>query len=237
MQDNIRCAIIGKMAVRKKISSTKKKGNLETEKFENKDSNQRIFQLLKKPKVFLPLIIIVVGLVLFYARSLFIVAIVNGQPISRISVIGELEKRDGKQTVNSLITQTLILQEAKKRNIDVSAAEIKDMTKQLEDSLKKQGQNLDTALSLQGMTRNDLETQLRIRKLVEKMLAKDVKVTDKEVNDYVEKNKATIPENLKPDEATKAARQQLEQQKLSAKAQSFIQDLQSKAKIQYFVNY
>lgn len=225
------------MPERKRVKTVRKE-NLEKEQIkERKDSVNPFFQLLKTPKVFIPLTIVIVGAVLFYFKGLFIVALVNGQPISRIAVIQTLEKRNGKQALDSLITQTLILQEAQKRNIDVSTAEIKDMTKKLEDGLKKQGQNLDQALSLQALTRKDLAEQLKIRKLVEKMIAKDIKVTDKEVNDYIEKNKATIPEDLKPDEIKKATREQLEQQKLSLKAQSFIQNLQSKTKINYFVNY
>jgi len=214
------------MPARKEVKSIKKE-----------NYNQTFFQLLKTPKVFIPFITVIVFGLLFYFKGLFIVALVNGQPISRIAVIRQLEKRDGKQALTSLITQTLISQEAQKRNIDVSVAEINDLTKKIQDDLKKQGQSLDQALSAQGMTRKDLEDQVRIRKLVEKMLAKDAKVTDKEVNDYIEKNKATIPQDMKPDEIKKTAREQLKQQKLALKAQSFIEDLQSKAKINYFVNY
>ncbi|MEK7534522.1 MAG: SurA N-terminal domain-containing protein [Patescibacteria group bacterium] len=214
------------MPARKEVKSAKKE-----------NYNQIFFQLLKTPKVFIPLITVVIFGLLFSFKGLFIVALVNGQPISRIAVIQTLEKRDGKQALTSFITQALILQEAQKRNIDVSTAEINDLTKKIQDDLKKQGQSLDQALSTQGMTRKDLEDQLRIRKLVEKMLSKDVKVTDKEVNDYIEKNKATIPQDMKPDEVKKTAREQLEQQKLAQKAQSFIESLQSKAKINYFVNY
>ena len=192
---------------------------------------------LRKPKVFIPLIIVIVFSLLYYFRGLFIVALVNGAPISRIAVVGELEKRNGKQALEALIIQTLVIQESQKRNIDVSPTEINNLIKKIEDSLKKQGQNLNQALEIQGMTRADLESQLRIQKLVEKMVAKDVKVTDKEVSEYVEKNKQAIAQDIKTDEATKAARQQLEQQKLSLKAQSFIQNLQSKAKVNYFVNY
>ena len=225
------------MAERRKIRSATKKENLEISAEETKDSSQGIFRLLRKPKVYIPLITIILIGLLYYNRSLFIVALVNGQPISRIAVVSELEKRNGKQALEALVIQTLILQESQKRNIDVNPTEINNLIKKIEDGLKKQGQNLNQALEIQGMTRTDLESQLRIQKLVEKMVAKDVKVTDKEVSDYVEKNKQSIPQDLKADEATKAARQQLEQQKLSLKAQSFIQDLQSKGKVNYFVNY
>ena len=192
---------------------------------------------LKSRKFLIPLFLILIGGILFYFKGLFIVATVNGQPITRIALIQELEKRNGKQMLSSLITQILINQEAQKKNIDVSQKEIDDQVKKVEDGLKKQGQTLDTALSFQGLTRKDFMDQIRLQKLVEKILAKDIKVTDKEISDYIEKNKDSIPSSLKPEEVTANARQQLEQQKLSSKAQPWIQGLQSKAKINYFVNY
>lgn len=221
------------MAVRKRVKAKAKDENVQ----ELQTEGDTFLRLLRKPKVFIPLIILIIAGILFYARSLFIVAIVNGQPIARITLIQELEKRGGKQALSSIITQTLIVQEAHKRNIDVSQEELDEMLKTIEDGFKKQGQNLDQALVLQGLTRKDLESQLRIQKLIEKILAKDIKVTDRELSDYIEKNKSTIPSDMKVDEVKKSAREQLEQQKLGTKAQAFIQTLQSKAKIQYFVNY
>jgi len=191
----------------------------------------------KNRKFLVPLVLILVGGILFYFKGLFIVATINGQPVSRIALIQELEKRNGKQMLSSLITQILINQEAQKQNISVSQKEIDEQVKKVEDSLKKQGQTLDTALSFQGLTKEDFIAQIKLQKLVEKMLAKDIKVTDKEVSDYIEKNKDSIPKDLKAEEVTASARQQLQQQKLSSKAQSWIQGLQSKAKINYFVNY
>jgi foldase protein PrsA len=191
----------------------------------------------KTKKFLILLFLILAGGILFYFKGLFIVATVNGQPVSRIALIQELEKRNGKQMLSSLITQILIQQEAQKQNISVSQKEINDEVKRVEDGLKKQGQTLDAALSLQGLTKDDFIAQIKLQKLVEKMLAKDIKVTDKEVSDYIEKNKDSIPKDLKAEEVTASARQQLQQQKLSSKAQSWIQGLQSKAKINYFINY
>lgn len=201
------------------------------------DVKSKSKQIVNKRNILILLgIVIVVGL-LYYFKGLFIVATVNGQPVTRIALIQELEKRNGKQMLSSLITQILIQQEAQKQNISVSQKEIDDEVKRVEEGLKKQGQTLDTALGFQGLTKEDFTAQIKLQKLVEKMLAKDIKVTDKELNDYIEKNKDSIPTNLKAEEVTASARQQLEQQKLSTKAQPWIEGLQSKAKINYFVNY
>lgn len=158
--------------------------------------NTTLTNRLKQPKIFIPLIVIILIVLAFVFKGVFVAALVNGQPISRLSLIKELEKQGGKQTLASLINQTLILQEAKKKNINISEKEVNEEVKKIEEDLKKQGQNLDTALLTQGMTRGDLIAQLKIRKLVEKLLADQIKVTDKEVADYVEKNKETFPENI-----------------------------------------
>ena len=231
------------MAVRKRSKRTTRdivdtESNVLQEELTQVESNQKASsgkQFEKKILIFL--IIIIAGIVLFYFKGLFIAALVNGQPITRISLVQELERKDGKRVLSSLVTQILILQEAQKKQVDVSQKEIDEQVKKVEDSLKKQGQNLDAAVTIQGLTRKDFITQIKLQKLVEKMLAKDVKVTDKEVEDYVEKNKNNIPKDMKPEDAKMSARQQLEQQKLGEKFQPWLQKLQSSAKIQYFVNY
>lgn len=192
---------------------------------------------LKQPRVFIPLIIIVLILVAFFLRSLFIAALVNGQPITRFSIIAELEKQGGKQTLSSMISQVLISQEAKKKNIQVSQKELNDEVKKVEDSLKQQGQNLDTALAAQGMTKQDLSMQMKLRISVEKLLADKIKVTDKEVADYIEKNKDTFPAEMKEAEINKAVGDQLKQQRMASASQSWIEELNKNAKINYFVNY
>jgi len=173
----------------------------------------------------------------FFLKGLFVAALVNGEPISRLSLIQQLEKQGGKQALSALVNQALILQEAKKKNIQVSQAEIDASAKQIEDSLKSQGQNLDTALAMQGMTRQDFLIQLKLRNLVEKLLADKIKVTDKEISDYIEKNKATLPTNLTSDEIKKSVEEQLKQQKLGSASQAWIQELNKSAKINYFVTY
>lgn len=223
------------MAVRRKTTSKAKVAKATRPQEVKVDSS--FLSRFKTRKFLIPLFLILIGGILFYFKGLFIVATINGQPVSRIALIQELEKRNGKQMLSSLITQILIQQEAQKQNISVSQKEINDEVKRVEDGLKKQGQTLDAALSLQGLTKDDFIAQIKLQKLVEKMLAKDIKVTDKEVSDYIEKNKDSIPKDLKAEEVTASARQQLQQQKLSSKAQSWIQGLQSKAKINYFVNY
>jgi len=225
------------MAARKKVRS---KGRAEEIRENIEERNiffRRLVLLLRKPKIFVPLILIILGVAAFYAKGLFIAAIVNGQPITRLALVKELEKRNGEQILSSIITETLILQEAEKRGVSVTQEELNDSVKKIEDQLKKQGQNLDQGLVFQGMTRKDFENQLRLKILVEKMLADEIEPKEEEVKDYIEKNKDTLPKDLTDEEEEQTVIERLRQQNLSNKVQKWLADLQKNATINYFVNY
>lgn len=180
---------------------------------------------------------IVLG-VLFILKGLFIAAVVNGQPISRLSVISELEKQGGKKTLESLIVKTLILQEGQKQGIKIEQKEIDSRVNNLKDQYAKQGLNLDQSLAAQGWKENDLvEQYIRPQIIVEKIVGKDIKVTDKEVGDYIEKNKDALSQNASSVELKKQIAELLRQQKLEEKVQNWMLDLQKKANVLYFVNY
>ena len=184
----------------------------------------------------IPAVIIVVIIFLGVFKNQFIVATVNGQPVTRIQLINQLEKKDGKTVLQSIVTEQLILQEAKKRNVSVSEGDVKAEIANIEKSISAQGQNIDTLLAQQGMTRADLNDQVKIQLLLKKMVGSDVKITDKEVDDYIEQNKEAMPAEITP-AIRDQVKQQLEQQKLNEKIQAFVANLQSKAKIDYLRKY
>jgi parvulin-like peptidyl-prolyl isomerase len=225
------------MPVKRTVKRSIKISPVKTEVTQETATGYSIKDRLKQPKVIIGLIVVilVVGAVLL--KGFFIAAVVNGEPIARLQVISDLEKQGGKQALSSLVNQTLILQEAKKKNIQVSQSEVDTAVKKIEDSLKSQGQNLDTALTAQGMTRQDLSFQLKLRSLVEKLLADKVKVSDKEIADYIEQNKANFPATLSADDIKKSVTEQLKQQKLGAASQAWLQELTKNAKINYFITY
>ncbi len=168
---------------------------------------------------------------------MFIAALVNGTPVSRLSVISQLEKQGGKSALDTLIMQTLISNEAGKRNISVSQSELDTQLKTIQTNVEKQGSTLDVALASQGMTKADLTNQLKLELLLNKMIGQSQQVTDKEIDDYITQNKAQLPQNEDENTLRAQIKQQLLQQKQQQQAQQFIQNLRNKAKITYFVNY
>lgn len=226
----------------KKASATPKATTIATESItqESVASSRRGFRfpfgLTLKHLIVLLGALVLIGL-LYMFRGLFVVAMVNGQPISRITFIQELEKQAGQQVMNSLVIRTLILQEANKQNISVSPQEVDEEIKKIEENVAKQGQNLEQLLAMQGMTRESLREQVEIQKIIEKMFAKDIAVTDTEVNKYIEENQNSFPEGANSAEVRESVKEQLRQQKLSEKFQSWLQEAQKSAKINYFVTF
>lgn len=204
----------------------------------SKPKNTRSLPAMKVKRSYLIAAVIVVALLglAYYYRSLFVVAMVNGQPISRFAYITELERMSGQQAMNALVTKKLILQEADKQNVSVSDEEVDKEIASIEANLKSQGQDLNSVLTLQGLTREALREQIYLQKLIEKMVGDKVKVTDEEVATYIENNQDTLPQDQSEEEQKKAVREQLKQQKLNEQVQSWLQKLQQDAQINYLIS-
>lgn len=193
-------------------------------------------KIFTKKRIITTLVVILVIVGLYFSRSLIFAAWVNGKPVYRYSLVRELEKQGGKQVLASLIEQSLISSEAKKSNITVSSVEIEAEIKKIEETISGQGISLDEALNLRGMTRNDLKSQIKTQKIVEKVLASKILITDQEVKDYFNANKTLFGQNPVFDKVKDQVKAQLFQQKLSEQYNTWITDLKAKAKILYFVN-
>lgn len=182
--------------------------------------------------------VIVLLVVAYFAKGLFIAATVNGSPISRMQVIHQLEKSGGKQALETLITRKLIVDAAKKQSIKVTdeevALEIKKVDAQVQGA--GQGLTLDAVLLQRGMTRDDLKTQIVLQKQVEKLLGDKVDATDAEVDKYIADNKITLP---KAEEAADRAqiKDQIKQQKISSQGQAYVESLRTGSSVSYFVKY
>ncbi len=180
------------------------------------------------------LVVLIISALAYYYKGQFISATVNGKPILRSTVVKQLEKQGGKQTLDSLITEQLILQEAQKRNITMSDAEV---LSQIEDTLKAQGQSLDAVLKAQNLTKEFIISAAKPQFILQKMLKEKISVSDKEIADFLEKNKEALPKDAKESDLKKQAKAQIENQKLSSEAQKLIADLKAKAKINNYAQY
>ncbi len=191
---------------------------------------------VKKSYVLTFLGVLLLVLAIFLVRKYLIAAMVNGQPISRLSVIRDLERQGGKQTLDTLITKSLIKQEAKKKNVTISQKDIDNEIKRLESTFSQQGQKLEQVLQMNGMTKEQLIEQIELQKIIEKIVGKK-EVTSKEIDDYIERNRESLPQDQDDATLRKNTKERLEQQQLNERAEAFLENLRKNAKIEYYINY
>ncbi|KKR03098.1 MAG: Foldase protein PrsA [Microgenomates group bacterium GW2011_GWB1_40_9] len=190
--------------------------------------NCRLCGMSKTTKIALILGVVILFLVALN-RGLIVSAIVNGKPIFRWTVNSTLMSRFGQQTIENMITEQLIADEAKKAKLTVTQKEI-DAKEQ--EVLKSFGGNvtLDEVLKFQGMTKSDFDEQIKLQMMLTKLIGKDITITDEEIATYRTNNSASL---VATEEASiqAEAREAILTQKVGEKIQPWFTELRSKAKI------
>ncbi|AJY74485.1 peptidylprolyl isomerase [Paenibacillus beijingensis] len=119
------------------------------------------------------------------------VATVNGEKITQDQLYDSLVKSGGKNTLDSLITEKLVDQEAKKQNVTVTQA---DLDSELQEIKKQFGteEQFNAALQQYGMTLDDLKSQMKAQVQIRKILLPKTNVTDEQIKQYFEENKQSF---------------------------------------------
>ena len=170
-----------------------------------------------------------------YTQGFVVAAKVNGETVSRLSVVSELEKRAGAAVLDSIISDILIEQAAAEAGVTVTEDEVITEIATIESQITAQGGTLEEVLAQQGLDQESLAAQIRTQKMLEALLSSDIQVTEADIDAFIEAN-GSIPEGQ--EEAARAqVAEQLRSQKFSTAAQSYVAGLRTQANIQYFVDY
>ncbi len=180
------------------------------------------------------IILIIAGLLILaiYKKSWFIAATVNSSPVTNLDLQMRLNKDFRAQTLNELINERIILNEASKNNAVVSEEDVNRKISEIETSVGGKDA-LNALLSQQGQNRDTIKQQIKLRLTIEKLYEKDATVSADEVAKFIDQNKNQL-------RATDSAGQQKEaydaikNQKLTQIFSQKFQELRSKAKIQIF---
>ncbi len=190
-------------------------------------------KIIKKHLVFLAVLVVLAIVLGYFFRDRFLAALVNGKPIFRYKLNKLLIKNSGKDALESLFVENLINDEIKKSKITITEEKIDEEVKKISGSLTG-GMKIEDALSLQGISLADFRNQLRMRLQVNKILEKDIVVSEEEIDKFVKENDKTLTATTTADKRTEA-KQAIEEQKLGEKIQTWINELLSKAKITRFL--
>lgn len=180
-----------------------------------------------------PIIVLIVIVAAVYAYFRYgIVATVNGRPISRFSYWQNLEKVDKKQTIKQMANEALVFQAAAKNKIVIEKSVIESEIASVEAQIKAQGQTLESALAAEGLTRTDLEDQIRIQKMVEQMAKPNLEITQAQIDAFILKNKALIPTTYTKEQLQTLAKTQLISEVKNEAIDAWFKELQKTAKIE-----
>lgn len=173
------------------------------------------------------LVALIIGVLVYRQRLATTAATVNGAVISKTELTSKLLERFGEQTLEALIGERLIEEEAVKKNIIATSDEVNAKIKEIEASLMG-SMSLDESLKLQGIARSEFESQIRMQLLVEKLLADQATVSASEVAEYVVQNKAILTATT-PAEQTTEAEKELRNSKMSSLFADWFAALKEKA--------
>lgn len=190
------------------------------------------------PKVNTKLLYMIVGLLALLAlvlanKSVFLAAVVDSKPIFSWELNRVLVDRYGKQTLEGMISEQLIANEAKKQNAIVSPGDIKSREEEIVKGLGN-GMPLEELLKIQGLSKDEFDRQITLQLTVQKILGKDLVITQDDIDKFIASNRATLV-------ATQEAALQVEAKqaildaKIGEKLQPWFNELKAKTKILRFL--
>lgn len=220
------------MSISKKVNKYKKDILKRIKKYKKDIRNKK-----NRKKVVAVAVLIIVIPVLYLTRSIFLVAIVNNSPISRLSIMLELEKQGGAQVLDSIITKKLISQEARKKGVQITQVVIDEEIEKVRQTVDAQGMTLENALEMQGQTMDLFIENIKLQKTVEEILGGEINIEDGEIGEYFAKNSQFFEEGATLADVKEQIRDSLFNEKLSTAYQAWIADLREGANIKYIVEY
>lgn len=192
----------------------------------------RLTSLKGNKFVYLAIVIIGIALLVSYKKSWFIAATVNGSPISNFELLSREDNQFRKQMLDQMITEKLILSEAGKKGVKITAPEIDAKISEIEKQVGG-ASAFDSLLTQQGQTRTGVRDQVKITLSLEKMYANEASVSAEEVTQFIEQNKEQMQSSTSA-ELTKEANDILKSQKLNQIYSQKFQEIKKAANIQIF---
>lgn len=181
----------------------------------------------------LALVVVLIGLVTYKLGPWLVPAIANNRPVTRFELWSRLEKNYGAQALDDMVNEKILDRAIANAHVQVDQAKLDDQLKSLETQFESTG-GLDEALRQRGLTRKDLEKQIRTQLAVEELLADKINPTEDEIKAQFDSNATTLYKDKKFEEVQSNIVDELKQGKLRDAFLSWFADVKKAAKIKSF---
>lgn len=137
---------------------------------------------------------------------------VEGERITKSDLYDTLVGTYGPSALDNIITKKVIDKEAEKRKVEVTSKEVNAEVDTYKENYGGED-GLKSALKSSGLTLDDLKDDIETNIKIEKLMQKDIKVSEKEVKSYFEENK----DNFNQQEQVKASHILVEEKETAEK--------------------
>ncbi len=181
----------------------------------------------------LALVALAVGLLTYKVGPWAVPALVNNMPVTRMELATRLEKAYGAQALDDLVNEKILDQAIAKAGVKVDEAKLNEQIKTLETQFESTG-GLDEALKQRGLTRKDLEKQIRTQLSVEIILADKINPSDDEVKAQFVAGASTLYKDKKIEDVSETIKEELKQNKLRDSFLAWFEEVKKEAKVKNF---
>jgi hypothetical protein len=176
---------------------------------------------------------VLLGILAAVNKGWVVAAMVDGRPIFAWQLNSTLRTRYGQQTLEGMIGEALIQREAEKNGIAVSKEDIAKKQREILSSLGTEV-NLEDFLKFQGMTEADFNSQLVIQLTVERLLTKDMVVSEADIDNFIATSAATLTAT-EPAALREEAKNAIISNEVSEKLQPWFLELRQKSNVMKFL--
>lgn len=186
------------------------------------------------PKILsMALFVVGIALLTYKVGPYFVPAIVDNMPVSRFAVWHRLEQSYGEQVYDDLVNEKVLDQAIKQSGIKVEMAKVEEQMKTLEEQFKDLG-GLEEALKQRGLSRGDLEKQIKTQLAVEEVLKDKIAPTEEEIKAQFDSGVKTVYKDKNLEEVKDSIVEELKQTKLRDSFLTWFEEVKKNSKIKRF---
>lgn len=179
------------------------------------------------------LIVVGIALLTYKFGPWLVPTVVDGKPITRMALWNRMEQSYGEQVLDDMTNEIILDKAIEKSGVTVERAKIDSELANLETQFESVG-GLDAALSQRGLTKTDLEKQVKTQLAVEQILAGKVVPSEDEVKKEFEENKETLYKDKSFDEVKSGIETTLKEAKLRDAFLAWFAEVKKEAQVKTF---